>query len=85
MTFETFIHGDEETWPEQKKDNDKDKQKEKDNDKDKDKAPQLPAATPSMLRVQKQNKNINLHHVNTQKICLYTSLIIYTQIRFPDA
>ena len=33
MTFETFDQKDDETWPDQKKDNDKDK--DKDNDKDK--------------------------------------------------
>ena len=37
MTFETFDQSDEESWPDQKKDNDKDKGKDKDNDKDKDK------------------------------------------------
>ena len=35
MTFETFDKSDEETWPDQKKDNDKDKDKDKDNVKDK--------------------------------------------------
>ena len=35
VTFETFDQGDEETWPDQQKDNDKDKYKDKDNDKDK--------------------------------------------------
>ena len=35
VTFETFDQSDEETWPDQKKDNDKDKYKDKDNDKDK--------------------------------------------------
>ena len=34
MTFETFDQSDEETWPDQRKDNDKDK----DNDNDKNKA-----------------------------------------------
>ena len=37
MTFETFDQRDEETWPDQQKDNDNDKDKDKDNDKDKDK------------------------------------------------
>ena len=37
MTFETFDQSDEETWPDQKKDNDKDKDKDKDKDNDKDK------------------------------------------------
>ena len=37
MTFETFDQSDEETWPDQKKDNDKDKYKDKDNDNDNDK------------------------------------------------
>ena len=35
VTFETFDQSDEETWPDQEKDNDKDKCKDKDNDKDK--------------------------------------------------
>ena len=35
MTFETFDQSDEETWPDQQKDNDKEKYKDKDNDKDK--------------------------------------------------
>ena len=35
MTFETFDQSDEETWPEQQKDNDKDKYKDKHDDKDK--------------------------------------------------
>ena len=35
VTFETFDQSDEETWPDQQKDNDKDKYKDKDNDKDK--------------------------------------------------
>ena len=35
VTLETFDQGDEETWPDQKKDNDKDKYKDKDNDNDK--------------------------------------------------
>ena len=35
VTFETFDQSDEDTWPNQKKDNDKDKYKDKDNDKDK--------------------------------------------------
>ena len=35
VTFETFDQMDEETGPDQKKDNDKDKYKEKDNDKNK--------------------------------------------------
>ena len=35
VTFETFDQSDEETWPDQQKDNDKDKGKDKDNDKDK--------------------------------------------------
>ena len=34
-TCATFDQSDEETWPDQKKDNDKDKDKDKDNDKDK--------------------------------------------------
>ena len=33
MTFETFDQSDEETWPDQKRDNDKDKYKGKDKDK----------------------------------------------------
>ena len=37
MTFETLDQCDEETWPDQKKDNDKDKYKDKDNDRDKHK------------------------------------------------
>ena len=37
MTYETFYQGDEETWPDQQKDNYKDKDKDKDNDNDKDK------------------------------------------------
>ena len=36
MTFETFDQRDEETWPDQQKDNDKDNYKDTDNDKDKD-------------------------------------------------
>ena len=35
MTFETFDQSDEETWPDQQKDNDKDKYKDKDDDSDK--------------------------------------------------
>ena len=35
VTFEIFVQSDEETWPDQQKDNDKDKYKDKDNDKDK--------------------------------------------------
>ena len=35
VTFETIDQSDEETWPDQKKDNDKDKYEDKDNDKDK--------------------------------------------------
>ena len=35
VTLETCDQSDEETWPDQKKDNDKDKDKDKDNDKDK--------------------------------------------------
>ena len=34
MTFETFDQIDEETWPDQQKDNDKDNYKDKDNDND---------------------------------------------------
>ena len=37
MTFETFDQSDEETWPDQKKDNDKDKDNDNDNDNDNDK------------------------------------------------
>ena len=37
MTFEIFDQSDEETWPDQKKDNDKNKYKDKDKDKDNDK------------------------------------------------
>ena len=37
MTFQTFAESDEETWPDQKKDNDKDRYKDKDKDNDKDK------------------------------------------------
>ena len=37
MTLETCGQSDEETWPDQKKDNDKDKGKDKDKDKDNDK------------------------------------------------
>ena len=33
VTFEIFDQSDEETWPDQQKDNDKDKYKDKDNDK----------------------------------------------------
>ena len=36
MTFETFDQSDEETWPDQQKDNDKDKYKDNDNDNDND-------------------------------------------------
>ena len=36
MTFETFDRSDEETWPDQQKDNDNDNDKDKDNDNDKD-------------------------------------------------
>ena len=35
VTLETFDQGDEDTWPDQQKDDDKDKYKDKDNDKDK--------------------------------------------------
>ena len=35
VTFETFDQSDEETWPDQQKDNDKDKYKDKHNDRDK--------------------------------------------------
>ena len=35
VTFETFDQSDEETWPDQEKDNYIDKYKDKDNDKDK--------------------------------------------------
>ena len=35
LTFETFDQSDEETWPDQEKDNDKDNYKDRDNDKDK--------------------------------------------------
>ena len=34
MTFETFDQRDEETWPDQQKDNDKDKDKDNDNEND---------------------------------------------------
>ena len=37
MTFETFYQSDEETWPDQQKDDDIDKYKEKYEDKHKDK------------------------------------------------
>ena len=37
VTFETFDQSDEETWPDQKKDNDKDKYTHNDKDNDKDK------------------------------------------------
>ena len=36
MTYETFDQGDEETWPDQQKDDDKDKYKDNDRDNDKD-------------------------------------------------
>ena len=36
MTFETFDQNDEETWPDQQKDNNNDKYKDKDNDNDND-------------------------------------------------
>ena len=36
MTFQTFDQNDEETWPDQRKDNDKDKYKDKDKDNDND-------------------------------------------------
>ena len=37
VTIETFDQSDEETWPDQQKDNNKYKDNDKDNDKDKDK------------------------------------------------
>ena len=37
VTFETFDQSDEETWPDQQKENDKNNDKDKDNDKDNDK------------------------------------------------
>ena len=37
MTIEKCYQSDEETWPDQKKDNDKDKYKDKDKDNDNDK------------------------------------------------
>ena len=37
MTFETFDQRDEETWPDQQKENDKDNDNDNDNDKDNDK------------------------------------------------
>ena len=67
MTFETFDQSDEETWPDQQKDNDKDKDNGKDKDDDnckntlKEQSQRLVAFVTLVTFLTIEKNNLNIH------------------------